>query len=50
VLTAAGNLDTNTIDDPAKVVPVTRSIQQLGKTFPYTVPAYSATILTLTGH
>jgi len=50
VLTSANELDTNTIDDPANVIPVTRAIFNLSKTFPYTVPAYSATILTVTGH
>jgi alpha-L-arabinofuranosidase len=49
VLTSAGDTDTNTINDPAHVVPVTQPISDLSKAFPYTVPAYSATILTITG-
>jgi len=49
VLTSATDLDTNTINDPANIVSLTRAIRDLSKTFPYTVPAYSATILTVTG-
>jgi len=48
VLTSAGNLDTNSIDDPANVVPATRLIGDVSKSFTYVVPAYSATILSLT--
>jgi alpha-L-arabinofuranosidase len=47
ILTSASNLDTDSIDDPTNVMPVTHPIKELSKSFTYAVPPYSATILTL---
>ncbi len=47
VLTSAHPSDTNTISNPANVVPTTSSVTGLGSTFTRTFPAYSVTVLTL---
>ena len=47
VLSSAHPSDTNTISDPAHVVPVTSPVHGLGATFTRTFAAYSLTILTL---
>jgi alpha-N-arabinofuranosidase len=44
-LRAASPTDTNTIAEPAKIVPVTTSIDGLGTSFTSTFPPYSLTIL-----
>ncbi|GAA4631524.1 alpha-L-arabinofuranosidase C-terminal domain-containing protein [Actinoallomurus vinaceus] len=47
VLSSAHPTDTNTISQPANVVPKTTTVTGLGSTFTHTVPAYSVTVLTL---
>jgi len=47
VLTSTRPTDTNTISNPANVVPTTSSVTGLGPTFTRTFPAYSVTVLTL---
>jgi alpha-N-arabinofuranosidase len=47
VLSSAHPTDTNTISDPAHVVPVTSPVHGLGTTFTRTFAAYSLTILTV---
>jgi alpha-N-arabinofuranosidase len=42
---AADPAATNTIDEPAKVVPVTRQLSGIGPSFKHTFPPYSITIL-----
>jgi len=39
--------DTNTIDEPQKVVPVTTEVKGLGKSFSRVFPAYSVTVVQL---
>ena len=48
-LAAASMQDTNTITEPDKLVPVTADVTGLGTDFTHTVPAYSITVLELTG-
>ncbi|MEO7718012.1 MAG: alpha-L-arabinofuranosidase C-terminal domain-containing protein, partial [Capsulimonas sp.] len=47
VLTSAHDTDTNTIGDPNKVTPVTIPVTGIGKSFQYTFPPNSLTVLTL---
>ncbi|MEY9965362.1 alpha-L-arabinofuranosidase [Streptacidiphilus sp. MAP12-16] len=47
VLSSAHPTDTNTISDPANVVPVTSPVTGLAATFTRTFPAYSVTVLTI---
>jgi alpha-L-arabinofuranosidase len=47
VLHSAHPTDTNTIANPANVVPTTSSVTGLGSTFTRSFPAYSVTVLTL---
>jgi alpha-L-arabinofuranosidase len=47
VLTSAHPTDTNTLSNPANVVPSTSSVTGLGTAFTRTFPAYSVTVLTL---
>ncbi|MGD1087012.1 MAG: alpha-L-arabinofuranosidase C-terminal domain-containing protein [Verrucomicrobiota bacterium] len=49
VLSAASPDDTNTINNPKKVVPVTAKVRGLGKSFTRAFPAYSITVLQLQG-
>src|SRR5258708_493833 len=44
-LSAAGPDDTNSITAPAKIVPVTSSVDGLGTSFTRAFPAYSITVL-----
>jgi len=44
-MAAASPEDTNTIKEPAKIVPVTTSVEGLGTTFTRTFPPYSITVL-----
>jgi len=48
-LSAASPDDTNTINNPKKVVPVTAKVRGLGKSFTRAFPAYSITVLQLQG-
>ena len=48
-LSASSIEDTNSITEPNKLVPVTAAVTGLGAEFTRTVPAYSITILELTG-
>ncbi|MGA2031617.1 MAG: alpha-L-arabinofuranosidase C-terminal domain-containing protein [Thermoguttaceae bacterium] len=48
VLTAESPDAENTLDDPAKVVPVTRTLDNPSAHFRHTFPAHSATVLRLT--
>jgi alpha-L-arabinofuranosidase len=45
VLTARSPQDTNTLSDPAKVVPVTNKVSGLGPSFDLPLPPYSITVL-----
>ncbi len=45
VLSSADPKDTNTIREPAKIVPVTAKIQGIGPKFTHTLPPYSVTVL-----
>jgi alpha-N-arabinofuranosidase len=47
VLTSAQPTDTNTIQDPEKIVPVTTQVSGLGATFTHTFAPYSINILQL---
>lgn len=47
VLSSAHPTDTNTISDPAHVVPVTSKVTGLGASFTRTFAAYSVTVITL---
>jgi len=47
VLTSADPMDENTIDEPTKVVPVTRTIENAGTNFTHSFPANSVTVLRL---
>ncbi len=47
VLTSANPKDTNSIDDPAKVVPVTSKIGNVAQNFSPTFAPYSVTVLQL---
>ena len=49
VLAAVSPTDTNTIADPAKVVPVTSDASGLAADFTRTFPPYSITVLELNG-
>jgi hypothetical protein len=49
VLKSGNDLDTNTINDPINVVPVTTTVTGMGKSFPYIVPAFSVSILVANG-
>ena len=46
-LTAASPSDTNSIAEPAKIVPVTTPVDGLGATFTRTFPPYSITVLVM---
>jgi len=48
VLQASRLDDTNSLQDPAKIVPLTAPIQNLDKNFRCTFPAYSITVLEIT--
>jgi alpha-L-arabinofuranosidase len=45
VLSSRGPQDTNTIDEPNKVVPVTLKANQVNRRFEYTFLPYSVTVL-----
>jgi alpha-L-arabinofuranosidase len=47
ILLAADPTATNAIDAPTKVVPVTRQVSDIGRSFTHTFPPYSITILRL---
>ncbi|MYM90174.1 alpha-N-arabinofuranosidase [Rugamonas sp. FT82W] len=47
VVSSAKKEDTNTVAEPAKVVPVTSKVSGLGKEFNYNFPPYSVTVLVL---
>jgi alpha-N-arabinofuranosidase len=47
VLKGSGREDTNTIDEPAKIVPVTSMIKGIGKTFTRMIDPYSVNVLQL---
>jgi alpha-L-arabinofuranosidase len=47
VITSAHPSDTNTISNPANVVPTTSTVTGLGASFTHTFPAYSVTVLTI---
>jgi alpha-N-arabinofuranosidase len=47
VLKASSPEDTNSIQEPTKIVPVTEKMDGLGKEFTRTFPPYSITILEL---
>ena len=47
VLSSAKDTDTNTINNPANVVPVRSKVTGVGKTFTYTFAPYSLTVLIL---
>ncbi len=46
-LSGAKPTDTNTLAAPTNIVPVTKSVGGVGKTFDYTFPPYSVTVLRL---
>jgi len=47
-ITLAGNPDdTNSIDYPKKIMPVTTTVHGIKPTFDYTMPAYSVVVLKL---
>ena len=48
-LAASGPNDTNTITEPAKIVPVTSDVNGLGADFTRTFPPYSITVFEMTG-
>jgi alpha-L-arabinofuranosidase len=50
VLSASSPDDTNSIQEPAKIVPVTSNVDGLGADFARDFPPYSITILKLKGH
>ena len=47
VLASAGPQDENTLDEPTRVAPVEKAIENAGPSFKYTFPPYSLTILRL---
>jgi len=47
VLQASSPGDTNSLQEPGKIVPVTEKVKGLGKEFTRTFPPYSITILEL---
>ena len=47
VLTSEKSTDENTLENPAKVVPVTQSLNNAGKDFRHKFPANSVTVLRL---
>jgi alpha-N-arabinofuranosidase len=49
VLSASSPDDTNSINEPKKIVPVTTSVTGLGRSFTRVFPAYSVTVLQLQG-
>lgn len=49
-LSASSPQDTNSIDEPTKIVPVAEPVSGLGRTFDYTLKAYSITVLKLQTH
>ena len=49
-LAAASPADTNSIDQPSKIVPVTSNVDGLGANFTRTFPPYSITVLEMTAH
>ena len=50
-ITLTGNPDdTNSIDDPTKVIPVTTTVRDVKPEFTYTLPAYSVVVLKLKAH
>ena len=46
-LRAKGPAETNTITEPARIVPVTTTLKNVASTFDYTFPAWSITVLEL---
>jgi alpha-N-arabinofuranosidase len=48
-LSGTSSSDTNTIADPDRIHPVTRTVRGLASTFAYDVPAYSMTVFTIPG-
>ncbi len=50
VLSADSPTDTNSIDQPTKIVPVTTKVDGLGASFTRTFAPYSVTILVMNGH
>ena len=49
-LRASGPNDTNSITDPARIVPVTQPLKKVASSFRYTFPAWSITILEIEAH
>ena len=47
VLTSGSPQDTNTLDQPTKVVPVTQEVRGIGRTFAFTFAPHSVTVLEL---
>ena len=45
VLTSSSPQDTNTFDEPRKVVPITAKANQVNRSFEYTFVPYSITVL-----
>jgi alpha-N-arabinofuranosidase len=45
VLTSGSPQDTNTFDEPRKVVPMTLPVDHLGRSFEYSFEPYSVTVL-----
>jgi alpha-L-arabinofuranosidase len=45
VLSGANPKDTNTLHDPTKIVPVTSTVDKLGKSFDYALAPYSVSVL-----
>jgi alpha-N-arabinofuranosidase len=48
-LSASSPDDTNSITEPAKIVPITRNVDGLGADFTRTFPPYSITVLLMKG-
>ena len=45
MLTSGSPQDTNTFDEPRKVVPMTLPVDHLGRSFEYSFEPYSVTVL-----
>ena len=48
-LSASSPDDTNSITEPAKIVPITTNVEGLGASFTRTFPPYSVTVLQMKG-
>ena len=48
-ISGKGPLDTNTINDPTHIIPVTSKVGGLGPSFTRTFPKYSVTVLLIKG-